>query len=100
MIAPPQSALTDDRLRPDHDPESRRFSDTRLGTSADVSVVVEERAPGGVYHISVADPLEANIRELLALDAARHEARTARSLPNLRASRESLLPAPPPPPAS
>ncbi|VVC92886.1 unnamed protein product [Leptidea sinapis] len=45
----------------------------------------------GVYHITV-DPLEADIRELLALEA-RREARAARSLPNLRASRESLLPA-------
>lgn len=48
---------------------------------------------GGVYHISV-DPLEADIRSLLALEA-RREARAARSLPNLRASRESLLPLPP-----
>lgn len=50
---------------------------------------------GGVYHISV-DPLEADIRSLLALEA-RRVARGARSLPNLRASRESLLPPAPAP---
>ncbi|CAG9115528.1 unnamed protein product [Plutella xylostella] len=51
-------------------------------------------APPPVYHIAV-DPLEANISQLLALDA-----RAARSLPNLphlRASRESLLPPTPAP---
>ncbi|XP_047986645.1 uncharacterized protein LOC125226646 isoform X2 [Leguminivora glycinivorella] len=70
-------------------PQPRRCSDTL------VSVAVEAQAPT-VYHIS-ADPLEADIRSLLALDA-----RAARSLPNLpalRASRESLLPAAPAPPA-
>ncbi|PZC85313.1 E3 ubiquitin-protein ligase MARCHF8-like [Helicoverpa zea] len=77
-------------------PDERRYSDTRL--PAEVSA-----AP--VYHISV-DPLEADIRSLLALEA-RREARAARSLPCLRASSESLLPpgarsapAPPAPPAS
>nr|XP_026486059.1 E3 ubiquitin-protein ligase MARCH4 isoform X2 [Vanessa tameamea] len=58
---------------------ARRASDTRLPP------------PAPVYHIDV-DPLEADIRSLLALDAAR-------SLPNLRASRETLLHAPPAPPA-
>ncbi|XP_073951165.1 E3 ubiquitin-protein ligase MARCHF8-like [Choristoneura fumiferana] len=74
-------------LRPEPADEARRYSDTRL-----VSVAVE-RESTAVYHISV-DPLEADIRELLALDA-----RAARSLPNLRASRESLLPSPAPPAA-
>ncbi|KAJ0179986.1 hypothetical protein K1T71_004577 [Dendrolimus kikuchii] len=66
----------------DHRPpaDMRRYSDTRL-------------ANGGVYHIAV-DPLEADIRSLLALEA-RRAGGAARSLPNLRASRESLLPAPP-----
>ncbi|KAL0892287.1 hypothetical protein ABMA27_015461 [Loxostege sticticalis] len=90
----------DDRLRVDHE-DTRRYSDTRLVQP--VSVAVEEPPAqhaaegGGVYHISV-DPLEADIRSLLALEA-RRAARAARSLPNLRASRESLLPPSPPPSA-
>ncbi|CAH0727859.1 unnamed protein product, partial [Brenthis ino] len=91
------SALTEDRLivALPHE-ETRRYSDTRLGHVL-ASVDDDGHAPteGGVYHINV-DPLEADIRELLALEA-RREARAARSLPNLRASRESLLPGPPEP---
>ncbi|GBP68726.1 E3 ubiquitin-protein ligase MARCH8 [Eumeta japonica] len=94
-----------------HRVDERRYSDTRLAASESASAptphasqrlhahaaLVEEaagptsQATAGVYHISVLDPLEANIREVLALDA--RDNRTARSLPNLRASRESLLPA-------
>ncbi|XP_063361089.1 E3 ubiquitin-protein ligase MARCHF8-like [Cydia amplana] len=89
-LAPPGGSVQRDQPQP-----ARRCSDTL------VSVAVEAQAPT-VYHIS-ADPLEADIRSLLALDA-----RAARSLPNLptlpslpslpslRASRESLLPAAPP----
>ncbi|XP_026328560.1 uncharacterized protein LOC113236619 [Hyposmocoma kahamanoa] len=95
------SALADDRLRPEPHEDTRRFSDTRLAQPVSVSIEDTATAParpeatfvGGVYHISV-DPLEADIRSLLALEA-RREARAARSLPNLRASRESLLPLPP-----
>ncbi|XP_059048261.1 uncharacterized protein LOC131843605 [Achroia grisella] len=77
-----------DSLRPDDD--ARRSSDSRL-------VQPDADLDAGVYHISV-DPLEADIRSLLELEA-RRQARAARSLPNLRASRESLLPATPPAPA-
>ncbi|KAF9814055.1 hypothetical protein SFRURICE_004402 [Spodoptera frugiperda] len=80
------SALPDPR--PD---DTRRYSDTRLAQACDEAAGSPER--GGVYHISV-DPLEADIRSLLALEA-RRAARAARSLPNLRASRETLLPAAP-----
>ncbi|XP_047514386.1 E3 ubiquitin-protein ligase MARCHF8-like [Pieris napi] len=91
------SALNEDRLSTDNprlraEPEEvRRYSDTRLSHPVTVAVeeVVTQPAEGGVYHIAV-DPLEADIRSLLALEA-RREARAARSLPNLRASRESLL---------
>lgn len=90
------SSLNEHSLRADHETDNRRFSDTRL-VKEDTLAAEEAR----VYHITV-DPLELNIREMLALDA-RREARTARSLPNLRASRESLLPpatpAPPLPPS-
>ncbi|XP_026751445.3 E3 ubiquitin-protein ligase MARCHF8 [Galleria mellonella] len=72
-----------DSLRPEED--ARRSSDSRL-------VQADGELDAGVYHISV-DPLEADIRSLLELEA-RRQARAARSLPNLRASRESLLPAP------
>ncbi|CAG4937263.1 unnamed protein product [Colias eurytheme] len=94
------SALNADRLRAEPHEETRRYSDTRLAPAADDAQPTET----GVYHITV-DPLEADIRSLLALDA-RREARAARSLPNLRASRESLLPArresllPAPPPSA
>ncbi|XP_068630392.1 uncharacterized protein [Battus philenor] len=85
--------------------ETRRYSDadrdhvapaaahapTPALPSAATAAAAAPLAEGGVYHISV-DPLEADIRELLVLEA-RREARAARSLPNLRASRESLLPA-------
>ncbi|XP_049866232.1 uncharacterized protein LOC126366931 [Pectinophora gossypiella] len=87
------SALADERLRPDHE-DARRSSDTRLAPAGGADDA-PAHAEGGVYHISV-DPLEADIRSLLALEA-RREARAARSLPNLRASRESLLPAAPAP---
>lgn len=89
------SGLADENMRPQ--PDNRRFSDTRIiqkndTKSVDVDIAVVEEtgsAPtAGVYHINVDDPLEMNIREMLALDARRE----ARSLPNLRASRESLLP--------
>ncbi|XP_022122695.2 E3 ubiquitin-protein ligase MARCHF8 [Pieris rapae] len=91
------SALNEDRLSTDNprlraEPEEvRRYSDTRLSHPVTVAVeeVVTQPTEGGVYHIAV-DPLEADIRSLLALEA-RREARAARSLPNLRASRESLL---------
>ncbi|CAK1604062.1 unnamed protein product [Parnassius mnemosyne] len=74
--------------------EPRRHSDVHAAPPAHAPAPAHAcpATPGGVYHISV-DPLEADIRELLALEA-RREARAARSLPNLRASRESLLPAP------
>ncbi|CAG5027382.1 unnamed protein product [Parnassius apollo] len=79
--------------------EPRRHSDVQHAAPAahtpppaHASHTAPAAPEGGVYHISV-DPLEADIRELLALEA-RREARAARSLPNLRASRESLLPAP------
>ncbi|KAL4708354.1 hypothetical protein ACJJTC_019590 [Scirpophaga incertulas] len=89
---PEGNALSEARLRVDHE-DSRRYSDTRLVQPA----ALDEQPPAcrveqsGVYHISV-DPLEADIRSILALEA-RRAARAARSLPNLRASRESLLPA-------
>ncbi|CAG9560257.1 unnamed protein product [Danaus chrysippus] len=89
------SALTEDR-RPDVEPaEGRRYSDTRLSQPVNVAIEDTTQPPveAGVYHISV-DPLEADIRSLLVLEA-RREARAALSLPNLRASRESLLPAGP-----
>ncbi|XP_026729018.1 uncharacterized protein LOC113494765 [Trichoplusia ni] len=105
------SALADERLRVDSHDDTRRFSDTRLVTGAGgaggaAGAADAAPAPGatpgprapGVYHISV-DPLEADIRSLLALEA-RRAARAARSLPNLRASRESLLPAREAPPAA
>ncbi|XP_045446573.1 E3 ubiquitin-protein ligase MARCHF8-like [Melitaea cinxia] len=73
--------------------DERRCSDTRLAHPAlPAHLAVLSAHEGGVYHINV-DPLEADIRELLALEA-RREARAARSLPNLRASHESLLPEP------
>ncbi|XP_039749239.1 E3 ubiquitin-protein ligase MARCHF8-like [Pararge aegeria] len=92
------SALADARLRRERTPaDARRSSDTRLAPAPP-----PDAAPppleGGVYHINV-DPLEADIRSLLALEA-RRQARAARSLPNLRASCESLLPAPATPLAS
>ncbi|XP_072941045.1 uncharacterized protein [Epargyreus clarus] len=97
------SALTEDRRA---SPDARRHSDPRPAPAAPPAAAPAPAAPpafrfsfpaerSGVYHISV-DPLEADIRSLLALEA-RREARAARSLPNLRASRESLLPAAPAP---
>ncbi|XP_037874829.1 E3 ubiquitin-protein ligase MARCHF8 [Bombyx mori] len=79
-LAPP-----DERIPP------RRASDPRLAAPPAAPPALPSVAPlaiHGVYHIAV-DPLEADIRSLLALEAQRQ---TARSLPNLRASRESLLP--------
>ncbi|XP_045764624.1 E3 ubiquitin-protein ligase MARCHF8-like [Maniola jurtina] len=93
------SALTDTRPR-DHEPhdDARRYSDTRLAQPPPDHPAAPSALEGGVYHINV-DPLEADIRSLLALEA-RRQARAARSLPNLRASRESLLPAPASPPVA
>ncbi|XP_060800930.1 E3 ubiquitin-protein ligase MARCHF8 isoform X2 [Amyelois transitella] len=80
------SAVADDCLRVESD--TRRYSDTKLVQPPTVEAVQQlSQQPEGVYHISV-DPLEADIRSLLELEARRG----ARSLPNLRASRESLLP--------
>ncbi|KAM3962941.1 LOW QUALITY PROTEIN: uncharacterized protein ACR2FA_003043 [Aphomia sociella] len=76
--------------REERDDDMRRCSDSRLVQPEETPARLES----GVYHISV-DPLEADIRSLLELEA-RRQARAARSLPNLRASRESLLPAPSP----
>ncbi|XP_045534379.1 E3 ubiquitin-protein ligase MARCHF8 [Papilio machaon] len=98
----PALARHDRHDRPDREP--RRYSDADRDHAAPAAPAPPAPLPasaspvleGGVYHISV-DPLEADIRQLLALEA-RREARAARSLPNLRASRESLLPAHAPPP--
>ncbi|XP_041976126.1 E3 ubiquitin-protein ligase MARCHF8-like [Aricia agestis] len=87
-LAPPLAAPLAAPLAPPPAPAPRRHSDTAAVDDA-------QHTEGGVYHISV-DPLEADIQSLLALEARR----AARSLPNLRASRETLLPAPPPPPPS
>ncbi|XP_053602613.1 E3 ubiquitin-protein ligase MARCHF4-like [Plodia interpunctella] len=91
------SVVADDCLRADRD-DTRRYSDTKLMQPNTAVTTVEEPnalQSEGVYHISV-DPLEADIRSLLELEARR----AARSLPNLRASRESLLPATSPAAAS
>lgn len=70
--------------------ESGGFDTYRGGLPALHRRASDSRRPPAVYHITLVDPLEVDIREMLALDARRE----ARSLPNLRASRESLLPAP------